>query len=243
MIEASIKPKINLKLNKIPELNLKLTTKNVIKSNIKTPENKTNKSIKKLKLKYNLDKICHKKTESQIFEVSCLNKIFKKTEISHNMQRKISSDIKEKINNIEKFFDEKKSKKNEISNDNNINIIFNENQNLLKFNYKKKSTIVEDLTFMNNSKFKFQIEEKGVNYILNLKGTKFNFVDIDLFLQYISQEIYFYDNKEDNNNLIEGFCLQHEIFILSEILINKISSCFNCYISSKRLYIFFIDMK
>ena len=229
MIEASIKPKINLKLNKIPELNLKLTTKNVIKSNIKTPENKTNKSIKKLKLKYNLDKICHKKTESQIFEVSCLNKIFKKTEISHNMQRKISSDIKEKINNIEKFFDEKKSKKNEISNDNNINIIFNENQNLLKFNYKKKSTIVEDLTFMNNSKFKFQIEEKGVNYILNLKGTKFNFVDIDLFLQYISQEIYFYDNKEDNNNLIEGFCLQHEIFILSEILINKISSCFNYF--------------
>ncbi len=111
MIETSIKPKINLKLNKIQELNLKLTTKNVIKSNIKTPENKTNKSIKKLKLKYNLDKICYKKTESQIFEVSCLNKIFKKTEISHIVQRKISSNIKEKINNIVKFFDEKKSKK------------------------------------------------------------------------------------------------------------------------------------
>ena len=58
-----------------------------------------------------------------------------------------------------------------------------------------------------------------------------NFIDIDLFLQYIALGKKFYDYEDENNDLIEGFCLQYQTFIFPETLINKIISCFDFFYS------------
>ena len=47
----------------------------------------------------------------------------------------------------------------------------------------------------------------------NSNKGKLNFINVDLFLKYISLKKPLFENEEDNNNLIEGFCLQHKIFI------------------------------
>ena len=110
------------------------------------------------------------------------------------------------------------------------------NQTKLKFNSK---------TPENKSVYLIKLQSKHIipkitkSQILNIKPLnkskkeKLNFINVDLFLEYISLKKPFFKNEEDNNNLIEGFCLQHKIFISQEILINKIISCFDFFYPKK----------
>lgn len=198
--------KIKYGLNKLSENDKKISIKSKNNHHYKTPEIKSNNLILELKSKYDLkiNNNIHKKRNSHILNMTSFKKDIK-----------ISKGIKEKINNIEKFF-----KENKINN--NFNNIFT------KLNHENKQ-IKEESIFINNSLYNHQEMKKDINYILNKKGDKLNFIDIDLFLQYLCFNKPFYDNEEDNNNLIEGFCLQHRAFIFPEVLINKIISCFDYY--------------
>ena len=81
--------------------------------------------------------------------------------------------------------------------------------------------------------FNYQNEQKENNFLLKTKFSKsvLNYIDIDLFLQYIALGKSFFENEEDNINLLEGFCLQYQTFIFPEFLINKVISCFNYFYS------------
>ena len=180
------------------------------------------KITKKIKLKYSIENKPLKKTKShQFLNIQCF-KIQKSKKKSNNK-------IKEKINNFEVYLKKKKT------NDKFRFYEKDEKENFLRYNYKKKPTIIEDLTLMNISKFKYQEEKKDINYILKSKGNKsiLNFIDIDLFFQYIALDKPFFENEEDNTLLIEGFCLQYIIFIPSDTLINKIIFCYNYFYPEK----------
>ena len=64
-----------------------------------------------------------------------------------------------------------------------------------------------------------------------LANTFIHFIDFDLFLQFIALDKNFFDKEEDNDNLIEGFCLQYQIFMFPENLVDKIISCFEFFYS------------
>ena len=112
----------------------------------------------------------------------------------------------------------------------------NDENNFLRFSSKKASSTEKYLAKNNNldsKKFKYQEEHPDSNIITKMKQSKsyLNFIDIDLFLQYIAMGKKFYDNDEDNLELIEGFCLQYQSFIFPDIFINKVISCFNDFYS------------
>ena len=50
-------------------------------------------------------------------------------------------------------------------------------------------------------------------------------------MQRIGEEKKIYDNTNDNDTLLNGFCIQHSIFIPTNILIPKIIYCFNYFLS------------
>ena len=132
-------------------------------------------------------------------------------------------------------------------NSNNIDFIdefnINENQDeyskkkvFIRASSKKAATVGESLQKLNNLEikiFNYQEEQNENNYITKIRQSKhfLNYIDIDLFLQYIALGKNFYENEEENNNLKEGFCLQYQTFIFPETLINKIISCFNYFYS------------
>ena len=84
---------------------------------------------------------------------------------------------------------------------------------------------------LENSSFNYQEEKLGVNILeISKKNQKMiSFIDIDLFLQRIAQDIKIYDDMVINNNLLNGFCIQHPCFIATNTLISKIISCFNYF--------------
>ena len=109
-----------------------------------------------------------------------------------------------------------------------------EGKNFFRFCSKKAATVSLNLSKINNLEiklFNFQEEQVDNNFITTTKMSKtfLNFIDIDLFLQYIAIGKNFFEKEEENNNLIEGFCLQYQTFIFPETLINKIISCFNFF--------------
>ena len=110
------------------------------------------------------------------------------------------------------------------------------NQTKLKFNSK---TPENKSVYLIKLQSKYIIPKKTKSQILNIKPLKkskkekLNFINVDFFLEYISLKKPFFKNEEDNNNLIEGFCLQHKIFISQEKLINKIISCFDFFYPKK----------
>ena len=82
---------------------------------------------------------------------------------------------------------------------------------------------------LNNPSFIYKKEELDKNIIASSpnKEAIIKYMDIDLALQRIAMEAPIFYNEQMNNYLIEGLCLQHPNFILSEVFINKITSCFN----------------
>ena len=98
----------------------------------------------------------------------------------------------------------------------------------------KSSYKMENNTSLNNlenSLFNFQQEKLGENILEMTKKNKniISFIDIDLFLQRIAQEKKIYDDMNDNDILLKGFCIQHPIFIQTNTLISKIISCFSYF--------------
>ena len=153
-----------------------------------------------------------------------------------------------KILNFEK--DEKESEKEETSNSKNkinnnkriftgINKVEDENiinNHFFRYNNKKSATLGSSLLKRNTLEirlFNYQEEQKDNNFLLKTKYSKsiLNYIDIDLFLQYIALGKNFFENEEDNISLLEGFCLQYQTFIFPEFLINKVISCFNYFYS------------
>ena len=87
------------------------------------------------------------------------------------------------------------------------------------------------LNNLENSLFNFQQEKLGENILEITKKNKniISFIDIDLFLQRIAQEKKIYDDMNDNDILLKGFCIQHPNFIQTNTLISKIISCFSYF--------------
>ena len=99
-----------------------------------------------------------------------------------------------------------------------------------------KESIKQYLTKINNlqnNSFNYQEAKIGENILEISKKNKniISYIDIDLFLQRIAQEKKIYDDMNDNDTLLNGFCIQHPIFISTNTLISKIISCFNYFYS------------
>ena len=85
---------------------------------------------------------------------------------------------------------------------------------------------------LDNASFVYKKEELNKNVIsmVRYKEVIIGYMDLDLLLQRIAMEAPIFNNKEMNEYLLEGLCLQHPIFISSDFLMTKIISCFkyNC---------------
>ena len=92
----------------------------------------------------------------------------------------------------------------------------------------EKNRITENL---DKDLFIPKIEEfnKNVFSITRYKKTYIRYIDIDLFLQRIALGHSILEDVVDDMNVLDGFCLQHSIFISIEILIKKIISCFKYF--------------
>ena len=116
---------------------------------------------------------------------------------------------------------------------------YNSNENEEDNNNKRvpnKKSAILNLSKLNTLEvklFNYQEEQKDNNFIMKTKSAKtfINFIDIDLFLQFIALDKNFFAKEEDNDNLIEGFCLQYQIFMFPENLVDKIISCFEFFYS------------
>ena len=102
---------------------------------------------------------------------------------------------------------------------------------------KKAVTVGGGLNNLQSNGFEYQEELENINFIIKMKKlTSFiNFIDIDLFLQYIALEKNFFENLADDKTLIEGFCLQYQTFIFPRTLISKIISCFEFFFSHSEI--------
>jgi len=176
-------------------------------------------------------------------EESCQTKISE----SYKFQKKINLLTINEENEKEEEKEPKKKKynfyKNRINSSNNlVSYHFNmkedegednDDKTFLKFSNQKSATISGNLNNLELKLFIYQEEILDTNLILKTKKSlcSLNFIDIDLFLQYIAKGKNFYKKEEDNNDLMEGFCLQYQTFITPETLINKIISCFDFFYS------------
>ena len=81
---------------------------------------------------------------------------------------------------------------------------------------------------LDNASFILKKEElnKNITSVVRYKKAIIGYIDLDLLLQRIAMETPIFDEDEMNDYLIEGICLQHPNFVLIDILINKIISCF-----------------
>ena len=79
--------------------------------------------------------------------------------------------------------------------------------------------------------------DKNIIPITRYKKKMIGYMDLDLLLQRIAMETPIFFDEDMNDCLLEGLCLQHTIFISSNILFKKIRSCyeFNCnrYVDSQ----------
>ena len=98
---------------------------------------------------------------------------------------------------------------------------------------KNKKEYLNNINNLQNNSFNYQEEKLGQNILeISKKGQNIiSFIDIDLFLQRIAQEKKIYDDLSDNDILLNGICIQHPIFIITNTFISKIITCFNYFYS------------
>ena len=96
-----------------------------------------------------------------------------------------------------------------------------------KINTNKKN----EINNLENNSFILTEEKFGKNIFEINKNDQMiiSFIDIDLFLQRIAQGKNIYDDPDMEHKLLIGICMQHTAFIKTDILINKIISCFNYF--------------
>ena len=97
-------------------------------------------------------------------------------------------------------------------------------------NKKEYGTTINNLQ---NNSFNFQEAKIGENILEISKKNKniISYIDIDLFLQRMAEEKKIYEDMNDNDTLLNGFCIQHPNFISTNTLVSKIISCFNYFYS------------
>ena len=169
-----------------------------------------------------------------------------KFSINKNLVNTIK-EIEKQVANLElniKLKEEEKQKNNSVKLNKNSNnhvhtkkIIRNQNelnksekQHMLKENVKIKK---DDLNKKENNSFIFceEILDKNIFQISKNGQNIISFIDIDLLLQRIAQGKNIYDDITMENNLLNGFCVQHTAFIKTDVLISKIISCYNYFYS------------
>jgi hypothetical protein len=96
-----------------------------------------------------------------------------------------------------------------------------------KININKK----KEINNLENNAFIFSEEKFGKNIFKINKNNQniISYIDIDLLLQRIALGKNIYDDPDMENRLLMGICMQHTAFIKTDILINKIISCFNYF--------------
>ena len=96
---------------------------------------------------------------------------------------------------------------------------------------KNKREYLNSLNNLENNTFNYQEEKLGQNILEISKKNQniISFIDIDLFFQRIALEKKIYDDFNDNDTLLNGICIQHQIFITTNTFISKIISCFNYF--------------
>ncbi len=118
----------------------------------------------------------------------------------------------------------------------NSNLLFNTPlvsdsfQNVIKKSKnEEKETNENIIDSLDNASFTPKKEEldKNVISVIRYKKKIIGYLDLDLLLQRIAMETPVFPEDEMNDYLIEGICLQHPNFIVTNILISKIISCFN----------------
>ena len=84
---------------------------------------------------------------------------------------------------------------------------------------------------LQNNSFVFSEEKLGENIFEIDKDNKkiISYIDIDLLLQRIALWKNIYEDPDTEYTFLAGFCMQHTAFITTDILINKIISCFNYF--------------
>ena len=86
---------------------------------------------------------------------------------------------------------------------------------------------------LENYSFHYSPEKLGENILQISKKNKniISYIDIDIFFQRIAEDKKIYDDMNNNDTLLNGFCIQHSIFIPTSIFVSKIISCFNYFYS------------
>ena len=101
------------------------------------------------------------------------------------------------------------------------------------FTFTEKQNInkKKEINNLENNSFIFSEEKFGKNiYEIDKNDKKIiSFIDIDLLLQRIAIGKNIYDDPDMEHKLLNGICMQHTAFIKTDILINKIISCFNYF--------------
>ena len=101
------------------------------------------------------------------------------------------------------------------------------------FTFTEKQNInkKKEINNLENNSFIFSEEKFGKNiYEIDKNDKKIiSFIDIDLLLQRIAIGKNIYDDPDMEHKLLNGICMQHIAFIKTDILINKIISCFNYF--------------
>ena len=101
-------------------------------------------------------------------------------------------------------------------------------QNVIKESNEEDENKDNIIDSLDKATFIYKTEEldKNVISIVRYKETIIGYIDLDCLLQRIAMETPIFLNEDMNDYLLEGLCLQHSNFILSDILIKKIISCF-----------------
>ena len=96
---------------------------------------------------------------------------------------------------------------------------------------KNNNEILKPINNLESMEFRHQEEKLGQNIIEILKKDQniISYIDIDLFLQRLAQGKKIYDDMNEDDILLNGFCIQHTIFIPTKNIISKIISCFHYY--------------
>ena len=206
-----------------------------------TDDNSNGNRIHSLRSSMPINSVRRKSKSNEKIKSNSSEKLdtYKSPSPTKKMSTEIEEDEKEyKANNFLKNMYSSKLIFTEKLNFNNISINEdedekNEAKNFLRFSNKKSATVGGNINNLEIKLFNYQEELKDNNFITKMKKSKpfLNFIDIDLFLQYIALGKKFYEFEEENNDLIEGFCLQYQTFIFPETLINKIISCFDYFYS------------
>ena len=190
---------------KLPKYNLRQSRYNTNANDLSNTGNKVYKKQRPVNNKLDLKENPQSRNEKNKVDKKISN-YDSKTDLSSFRSLGRKAMIARKI-----FRLDEKEKENKEDNSVNLSKINNLENNT--FNYSKEKL----------NKNIFEIKKKNLKII--------SFIDIDLFLQKIAEEKDIYENSDDNKTLMDGFCIQHPIFIQTNTLISKIISCFNYFYS------------